>query len=49
MKYEVYFEINGKKLRTKVIAKDAFDAMNRVKIKWALRIFSSTRQLELTM
>ena len=33
MKYEVYFEINGKKLRTKVIAKDAFDAMNRVKIK----------------
>ena len=33
MKYEVYFEINGKKLRTKVIAKDAFDAMSKVEKK----------------
>jgi len=30
MKYEVYFEISGKKMRTKIIAENAFDAMNKV-------------------
>ena len=33
MKYEVFFEINGKKMRTKVPADNAFDAMNKVEKK----------------
>lgn len=33
MRYEVFFEINGKKMRTKVDAENAFDAMNKVEKK----------------
>ena len=33
MLYEVYFEIDGKKMRTKVTAENAFDAMNKIQIK----------------
>ena len=33
MVYEVYFEIDGKKLRTKVSVENAFDAMNKIEKK----------------
>ena len=33
MKYESFFEINGKKMRTKVDADNAFDAMSKVEKK----------------
>jgi hypothetical protein len=33
MRYEVFFEINGKKMRTKVDADNAFDAMNKTEKK----------------
>ena len=33
MRFEVYFEINGKKMRTKVNADNAFDAMNKTEKK----------------
>ena len=33
MMYESFFEIKGKKMRTKVIAENAFDAMKKVELK----------------